>query len=346
MTNETDTWAPAVRCDLTAGPQAFQHAVTAFRKWAEEQPRPKLDFSDGWHTITPEMAEQLLICNARNRALRWSEVLRYGTSMANKRWKKTGETVIITDRGDLEDAGHRLFASYFSNCSFETYVVNVPHDEELFAYIDDGVSRNGQDTLQCAGLNGLSKQLQAVIKNFAIRYDEKLLTFHGRARPFPISNVDILDYARANPELVDTAHIVADLYPTVMRRLDSNSVAVFLAWKIRQAYGTNVLDDFMNALQTPANDLPAGHPVATLLRRLDEHEAAKTAAPRSTKAEKKLTDLKILVLAMRAFNFWRTGSSVRRLDPRMDDPFPSIEAADEEANPPMADADPMAVAAQ
>jgi len=68
-----------------------------------------------------------------------------------------------------------------------------------------------------------------------------------------------------------------------------------------------------------------------LQQRLDRHEAAKVANPKTKEqrkkvADDKLNDLKILALAMRAFNFWRAGQlNVRRLDPRMDDPFPRID---------------------
>jgi hypothetical protein len=317
-------WTPAIRCDLRAGQHAFQQSVERFRQWAEKQPRPKLGLNNGWYTVTPQMAEQMLICNRRNRKLRWADVLRYGTQMANKRWKKTGEPIIITVNDDVEDAGHRLFACYFSGCSFDSYIVaDVPHDDYLFAYIDNGVSRNGEDTLEIAGVNGMSKHLQSVIKKFAIRYDEDALVFSGRLPVMPINNVDILDYAQANPTLGETAHLVRDLYPAAIKRLDDTSVASFLAWKINQAYGLGVLEDFMQLL-TQA-DLPLTHPVAILQQRLDQHEAAKLAAPSSAKARQKLTDVKILALSMRAFNFWRTNTVVKRLDPRMDDSFPVIE---------------------
>jgi len=255
--------------------------------------------------------------------------------MANKRWRKTGEPVIITERGDLEDAGHRLFACYFSNCPFDTFVVaGVPHDEELFAYIDNGVSRTGEDTLHAGGLNGLSRHLQTVIKQFAIRYDEGSLAFAGRLPVSPITNADILDYVRAHPTLSETAHQVKDLYPGAIRRLDDKAVATFLAWKIRDAHGSGVLEDFMQLLVEPG--LPSGHPVAVLQQRLEAHEAAKLAAPQSAKARQRLNDTKILALAIMAFNAWRAGTTVRRLDPRMEDPFPRIES----------DADEVAIAAE
>lgn len=330
MSDTKTAWAPAVRCDLTAGPQAFAHAVEKFRTWAAEQPRPSLAYlTTGWHTITPEIAEQLLICNRHNRKLRYPDVLRYATDMSTGRWKKTGEPVIVTDAGDLEDAGHRCMACLFSGCSFETFVVaDVPHDDHLFSYIDNGISRTGDDTLRSAGLNGLSGNIQSVIKNYAIRYDEGILHWHGRPPISPIANHDILAYAQAHPSLAVVAHKMADHYQGAVGRLDDKVVAAFVGWKIHEAYGLGVLEDFMQLLTQP--DLDAGHPVLALQQRLDQHEAAKDAAPRSAKAKLKLNGVKTAVLAMRAFLLWREGrTNVRRLDPGMDDPFPRIEKPEE-----------------
>jgi len=330
MSDTITTWTPAVRCDLTAGPQAFSHAVEKFRAWAAQQDRPSLAaLTTGWHTITPQIAEQLLICNRHNRKLRYPDVLRYATDMSTKKWKKTGEPVIITDAGDLEDAGHRCMACLFSGCSFDTFVVaGVPHDDDLFSYIDNGVSRTGDDTLSCAGLNGLSGNIQSAIKNYAIRYDEGMLHWHGRPPISPIANHDILAYAQANPSLALVAHQMADIYPAAVRRLDDKVAATFVGWRIKEAHGSGVLEDFMQLLTQ--SDLPAGHPVLALQQRLDQHEAAKDAAPKSAKAKLKLNGVKTVCLAMRAFLFWQEGRlNVRRLDPGMDDPFPRIDKAED-----------------
>jgi hypothetical protein len=219
-----------------------------------------------------------------------------------------------------------LLASYFSSVPFVTYVVSdAETDEQLFAFMDDNEPRSKTDTLEAAGLDGLSRHIASVIQNFAIRYDEGSLAFHGRLPSSPISNIDVLDYAKAHPELAEVAHLVKDLYPAAIRRLDDAKVATFLAWKIREAFGSGVLEDFM--LMLTQNDLPAGHPVYALQKRLDEHEIAKESAPGSPKAKLKLSDVKILGLTMRAFNLLRQGASnVRRIDPRLDDPFPRIEA--------------------
>ena len=332
MPENTDAWTPSVRCDLDDGAIAFTRAVTRFREWAAQQPLKPLTLSTGWHVITPQMAEELLKRNRHNRTLRYNDVLRYAQQMINGRWKKTGEPIIITDQGEVEDAGHRLTACYLSGASFETFVVaDVPHDDQLFAYIDNGVSRTGEDTLHCAGMNGMSKHIAAVIRDYAIRYDEGTLVYRGRLRTSPITNVDILDYAQAHPDLADTAKLVKDLYPAAIKRLSDPKVATFVAWKIRDTLGEGVLEDFYTDLVR--TDLPANSPIAALQKRLDEHEAALLVAPTSPRAAKRLTPLMILALTIRAFNLARAGVSVRdrRIDPRQDDAFPRFDEEQAEA---------------
>ena len=76
------------------------------------------------------------------------------------------------------------------------------------------------------------------------------------------------------PDLADVAHLVKDVYPSAIKRLDSKTVTTFLAWKIKENYGAVVLDDFLMALLQ--SDLPDGHPVATLQRRLNQHRWRKS----------------------------------------------------------------------
>ena len=58
--------------------------------------------------------------------------------------------------------------------------------------------------------------------------------------------------------------------------------------------------------------------------------AKKLAAPGSAREKLKLNDRTILGLAMRTFNLWRNNATnVRRIDPRLDDAYPRIEAPDE-----------------
>lgn len=320
-----DAWAPQFNYDLLDGDGVtFAQTIAKFRAWAKEQPRKPLDLNTGWHVLQGETVEQLLIRNTHNRDIRYHTVLMYGTSLVNNRWKKTGQPIIITDQGDTEDGQNRLFASYFTGKPLSTFVVTgVPAEKDLFAYIDNGLARSGEDALKMAGLNGLSKHLASVIKDIAIRYDDETLCYTGRLPVNPITNVDILDYARAHPELGNAAHTVKDLYPAAIKRIGDSKIATFVGWKIIEQHGATVLDDFMAALTS--DDLAATHPVMVLRKRLDEHEAAHLAPRTSVKKKQLLTSTKILALVIKAFNLMLSEVQVRRLDPRMDDSYPRFE---------------------
>lgn len=321
----TPGWHPEFSYDLFNGDGVtFAQTIAKFRVWAKEQPRKPLDLSTGWHSLEGETVEQLLIRNTHNREVRYGTVLMYGTSMINKRWKKTGQPIIVTDQGDTEDGQNRLFAAYFTGVPLVTFVVTgVPHEKDLFAYIDNGLARTGEDALKMAGLNGLSKHIAGVIKDFAIRYDDGMLCYVGRMPINPITNVDVLDYARAHPDLASAARTVKDLYPAAVRRIGESKIATFVGWKILEHHDASVLEDFMGMLT--AEDLSPSHPVMVLRKRLDEHEAASMAPRRSPKKKQRLHPAQILALTIKAFNLMRAGVQVRRLDPRADDAYPRFD---------------------
>jgi hypothetical protein len=316
---------PFMAYDVFNGdPISFAQHLVKLRAWAKEQPREPLNIHTGWHVLQGETVEKMLIRNTRNRDVKFNTVLMYATSLVNDRWKKTGEPIIITNQDDVEDGQHRLLAAYFTGKALPTFVVTeVPHDKDLFAYIDGGLSRTGEDALKIAGVNGLSKHIAAVIKDIAIRYDDGLLAYTGRLPVNPITNVDILDYARAHPGLAGAAHTVKDLYGAAAARLSDNKVATFVAWRILEDHGTAVLDDFMTALTK--DDLLPTNAIAVLKKRLEEHEQASLAPKRSPKRKLRLGMVQILALTIKAFNLNQANQSVRRLDPRADDPYPRFD---------------------
>ena len=153
-------WQPQFVLDLaTARGKAFEEVTTSFEKWAREHPLPAFTFVDGWHRITPEVAEELLKRNpvGANRKANLPTVLYYGGQMKRNDWPKTGQPLIFDEDGNLVDGQHRLWAAYLSGVAFDTYVVtNVPKHKRLFAYIDNGKVRSAANALQTSGMNGVS----------------------------------------------------------------------------------------------------------------------------------------------------------------------------------------------
>jgi hypothetical protein len=324
-------WKPIVSIDFfNATGHEFHATVQKFREAVKDLPRDmSITLSDGWHTITPQVAEELLKRNTRNRPVDWSYVMAYGTQMANGRWKRTGEPVIINAVGDVDDAGHRLWACYLSGHSFSTYVVNVEADPDLFAFIDNGRARSSADTLATAGFGQQSNLLSRIVKDYAMPADEKCLAYNGRLPRPPVTNIDVLDYMRANPGMEEIVKTVRDLYPAAIKRIGDTAVGCYVGWRIQTIYGSGVLEDFFGDLVR--TDLPQTHPVTVLQKRLDEHLAAINSPRTSPKRKLHLTPVKILALTIRAFNMMQAGLSTRRLDPRADDAFPEFEPIPERA---------------
>jgi hypothetical protein len=332
-------WVPIVDLDFFESEgRDFHAAVELFRETIKDRPRNMFSLSDGWHTITSQMAEQLLMRNTHNRPLAWDAkdggVLAYGTQMINKRWKKTGQPVIINSNGEVEDAGHRLWACYLSGAPFDTYVVNVAADPDLFAFIDNGRSRSGSDALTTAGVPHLrSKLLAQIIRKFAIPFDDQSLCYAGRMPQHPCTNIDVLDYMTANPTMSETVRMIDETYPAAIKRLVNRQAGCFIGWKIYSEHGPEVMDRFFTDLNR--TDLASNNPVAVLQNRLDSHVEGHNAAKKSPKRKMILTPTKILALSIRAFNAWIAEQTVRRLDPRADDTFPEFVEAVEA---PLADA--------
>src|SRR5262245_9620680 len=172
-------WQPRFVLDLaTARGKAFEEITSNMEKWRQEAPLPALSLTDGWHTITPQIAEELLKRNpvGANRKAVLSTVVYYAAQMRRGDWPKTGQPLIFNSKADLADGQHRLWASYLSGTAFDTYVVtNVPDHERLFAYIDNGKVRSPANALQTAGMNGVSPLIVKVL-DYAYAYEKGLFT--------------------------------------------------------------------------------------------------------------------------------------------------------------------------
>src|SRR5262245_19273186 len=108
----------------TATARQFAELVAEFNEFAKQFPDPAVELSDGWHEITPELAEKLLIANASNRRVSFSHVLYLAEQMKAGDWPETGQSLILTPNKRMDDGQHRSWASLLSGASFVTYVVN------------------------------------------------------------------------------------------------------------------------------------------------------------------------------------------------------------------------------
>jgi hypothetical protein len=251
-----ENFAPMVRLDLkTASREAFADTVRSFNEQAAAQPKAPLPFThDGWHDITPAMAEVGLARNAGNREPVLSQVKKNALDMEANNWKPTGETIVFNQEGDLNDGQHRLWAGYLSLKTFRSFVVgSAPVEKNLFAYYDRGKLRSAADALHTAGMNGLGKVIARAIAELAIRYDHDALGPVKSVRFRPINQPEVLDYAQTHDAFVRATHLMFGNYPDAVRVIGSKQAAAFFAWLVVRAYDEAVLERFCKPLGSGAN---------------------------------------------------------------------------------------------
>jgi hypothetical protein len=320
-----DNFAPMVRLDLkTASREAFADTVKSFNDQAAAQPKPPLPFPhDGWYDIAPPMAEAALARNAGNREPVLSQVKKNALDMEAGNWMPTGESIVFNEQSDLNDGQHRLWAGYLSGITFRSYVVvSAPVEENLFAYYDCGKGRSAADALHTAGMNGLGKVLARAITELAVRYDHDALGPVKSIRFRPVGHREVLDYAKAHPDFVQTAHLMFGSYLDAVRVIGSKQGAAFFAWLVVRAYGEAALDRFCKPLGSGAN-LAEDDPI------LAAREKLMLAAEDGTKMPSR-TRLALLnkafLMSVNGPKLARTrGGRVTALSLHFDEPFPKIE---------------------
>lgn len=122
--------------------------------------------------IDPTMAVVML---ERNRDEEWQNRpetktarARYAKTMAEKRWKLTGEPLIFSKKGNLINGQHRLHACVDSGKSFETFVV-FGIDDDAFAFIDIGTKRSPGHIFAIEGVPNAASA--AAMTKLIVRYD-------------------------------------------------------------------------------------------------------------------------------------------------------------------------------
>lgn len=299
----------------TATAGSFGNLIEQFEKWKQESPPARLALQTGVHTISPEQAEDLLIRNRKNRSVNLATVQAYGVQLERNEWRLTGQPIIFTERGDLLDGQHRLWACYLTGIAMTTFVVtDIKHEDDLFAFVDNCLPRSAGDALYTAGLNGLSRHVANVIQEFAHRYDEGALGISGRVYGMVLSNREVLGYMQDHPGLLTSAHYIDRMHKHAKAKLGA-TVATFFGWKVDEILGRETLDDFFHAMV--AADLANDHPVAVLRKYIEppvltlRQRASGLRAAQPPAKER-------LALAITALNAMMAGQKLKKLsiDPK------------------------------
>lgn len=325
-TTSPAVWQPRFVLDLTtARGRAFEELIQDFEKWRVEAPLPALDLTDGWHTITPQKAEELLRRNpaGANRKAVLSTVLYYAAQMKRDDWPKTGEALTFKDNGDLLNGQHRLWASYLSGASFVTYIVtNIPDHPRLFAYVDNGRVRSAANALQTSGMNGVSTLIVKVL-DYAHAYENDLFTINSVRSHDRMSPVQYMDSLEAHPNARVAAKKAAGEYPEACALADREVVG-FATMMLLDLYDVDVADQFMRELG--GNDETPEDGAIEALSKLLKKEKEKLKP--DMKTHQKLGNL------IKAFNLWIANEKPKKnWGLRVDENFPRFAKPAEQPVP-------------
>jgi len=170
-------------------------------------------------TLTPELAVQLLEHNQLNRPLSDTHVRRIAGQIIAGKWKYNGDTIKISDTGDVLDGQHRLWSVIESKTSIDTIIV-YGIEREAFATIDTVRKiRSGADTL---ALNGVSRYRNIISSalTWLLRYQRGIENY--RAPQNKVENSDIEAAWMAHPSMARAVERAMSL-----RRLANCSIVAF-----------------------------------------------------------------------------------------------------------------------
>lgn len=239
-------------------------------------------------TVTPEMAQQWAERNTRNRPVRYGRVARFARDMAVGRWLLNGQTILISDSGEIIDGQHRIYACIQAGVPFESFVVTgLPHGVQ--DTVDTGAARTMSDQF---GLRGeANAPLLASITRWAFTWLRGVRggKGHGPGSGDP-THSEMLALLEAEPRLRDAA-AWADHARKTFRSV--NGTVYGMAWLLFHGSDHLAAEVFLEGVVTGV-DLPEGHPALAFRNRIwKAREAGERISPHE--------QLAYLIIAWNAF---------------------------------------------
>jgi hypothetical protein len=310
------TWEPRFPFDHEKpNTKKFDDLVDAYDAYnAVHQPEGPVPLSDGWHVITPVMAEELLRRNppGANRKASLATIQYYAMQMKSGAWPKTGQPLIFSENGMLIDGQHRLWGCLFSGVPFTTYVVTgVPEYPELFAYIDNCRPRSPAAALQTAGFNGVSTLISQIIK---IKNEIGGYTPSAKTKMPRLTPVEMVQLAKGLPNAQQAAHLASGDWDDAVTAVGYKDVVAYLGMDILDNYDQAIADDFFDAVGAPV-DADTPEPISKF-RKLMHDDMRK---------DKRMKRHQVLGNLIKVFNAWLQDEELpKRWTMSVDEDFPSL----------------------
>lgn len=310
-------FTPKFYFDLsTANPKKFKELMDEYSEWHKQEPvEGPVPLNNGWHTITPEIAEQLLRRNFKgaNRKASLTTILYYANQMVRRDWPKTGQPLLFSVNGTLLDGQHRLWACLLSGATFSTYVVmDVPIYPQLFAYIDNCRPRAPAVALQTAGFNGVSPIIAAVVR---IASEIGDYTVNSTGKHDRLAPIDVVRLAETMPHAQLAARLASSDWEPAVNAIGHKDVIAYLGMRIIDLHDQSVADEFLAEI----GDVDAVVPPDSVIAKLRKMVADDRAKQSPMKRHQMLGNL------IKAFNAWIAGENLpKRWVLAVNDDYPTF----------------------
>lgn len=193
--------------------------------------------------LTPELAAKLLEQNKLNRPLSAQHVTRIENQIQTGKWKFNGDTIKVSESGDVVDGQHRLYAVFNCGIAVETIIV-YGVDKDAFSTVDTlRKPRSGADVLHCAGATKYLGPTAAALR-WLLRFQRKCIPDMGLPQN-KIENSDIEAAYKAHPGI---AKAVERVMPA--RHVADAGVMAFMYYLVSHR-DYDLAERFINTLINP-----------------------------------------------------------------------------------------------
>jgi hypothetical protein len=259
--------------------------------------------------VTPEIAAWLFDLNTGNRPLRPGQVDRFVQIIQQGGWINTGDPIVVSREGVLNNGQHRLSAVSKTGIPVECDV-RFGITRQAFFVTDTGARRTAADVLTVAGHR--HGALAAAIARLVWHYDKRSMGMCNRA----IEHSQVLSAIEADASIVEVA---ARVHGARFAGAKSAPYAFVLAVALRD---------------TPAERVFAFHQIVESAVAPDESNPAHRLSVRlreAATARERPRPIVVAAMTVRAWNAWLAGRTLQRLvvteEDRTSDGFPVIATA-------------------
>ena len=242
--------------------------------------------------ITPETASLWLAeSNTNNRNISQSSVKAYARDMTDGRWVISNDNIVFSKDGTLLNGQHRLCAIKKSGVTIKAFVM-FGASPEWQDIMDSGVKRPASFALQLEGMKNTNRLSAAA--RIALARSQGMPIVGGN-----FNNSEVQTFVRVNRDMADAIELVGKgalrAIPCLPRVTD---YCCWLFYRIDPA----AAHSFFASLASGAN-LAQDNPILVLRNRL----AGEYGRSRRITVEEQIS------LVVRAWNFWRQGKTILRI---------------------------------